>query len=275
MKGHNISSLKKDLQSVDWNSLLLEESGAELDVNSQFDWFHLLLLSKLDIHCPEKMFDLSPKKLLREPWLTKGLVCSYTKQRCLYKTHLISKSVETEQKYKKYRNTLQRVVRKEKIHYYNEQCIQFKSNSKRLWQIINELNKKVVDKGSLIESLKIDNLEKEDAKSICNEFGKYFSSVGRNYVAKISGSEQNISHYLRNINTNPQSVFLSPFTEIELEKLINKLPNKKSSRYDGVSNVILKEIKAEITKPLMRIFNNSLSTRIFPTSMKHAEVVPL
>ena len=203
----------------------------------------------------------------------RGSNASYTNNTS--KSHLVCKSVETEQKYKDYRNTLQRIVRKEKTRYYNQQCIQFKSNSKRLWKIIYELNKKVVDKSSLIESLKIDNLEKEDANSICNEFGKYFSSVGRNYAAKISGSKQTITYYLKNINRNPRSVFLSACTETEIEKLINKLPNKKSSRYDGVSNVILKKIKVEITQPLTRIFNNSISTGMFPNSMKHAEVVPL
>ena len=144
-----------------------------------------------------------------------------------------------------------------------------------MWKIINSLSKKSNDKGGLIESLRINNIEHEDADSICNEFGKYFSTVGTKYAEKIPKSKKSIAYYLNNLNWNPNSVFLSPCTETEICKLIEKLPNKKSSGYDGVSNVILKEIKTEIMKPLCKIFNNSLSSGVFPSSMKHAEVIPL
>ena len=108
-----------------------------------------------------------------------------------------------------------------------------------------------------------------------NEFGKYFSSVGRIYTGKIPNSTNTIAHDLNKINNNPKSVFLTPCTEAELLSIINKLPNKKSSGYDGVSNILLKEIKEELLYPLCRIFNSSLHLGIFPTLMKHAEVVPL
>ena len=139
MKGHNLSSLKKDLSLVDWETLFTDNTN---DVNSQFDIFHDLLLNKLDDHCPLKSFDLSSKKIIREPWLTKGLLKSQTKQRLLYKNFLLEKSEINELKYKTYRNTLQKIKRKEKQTYYNKHCLQFKSNSKKLWKIINVLTKK-------------------------------------------------------------------------------------------------------------------------------------
>ena len=123
--------------------------------------------------------------------------------------------------------------------------------------------------------MKIENIENEDPISICNEFGKYFSNVGSSYAAKIPESKNSIAYYLANINRNPKSLFLAPCTEIEIAKLIDKLPNKKSSGYDGVSNALLKELKNEIIKPLTFIFNNSLQSGVFPNLMKHAEVVLL
>ena len=61
----------------------------------------------------------------------------------------------------------------------------------------------------------------------------------------------------------------------EIAKLIDKLPNKKSSGYDNIDNVLLKAIKEELVTPLSMIFNESISQGIFNTSMKLAEVVPL
>ena len=120
MKGQNVACLKRDLVNVNWDDLLCMKG---ISVNEQFEVFHDLLLVKLDAHCPVKSYDLSPKKILREPWLTKGLLRSYTKQKSLYKEFLMVKDEESELKYKEYRNTLQRIKRKEKQCYYNTQCL--------------------------------------------------------------------------------------------------------------------------------------------------------
>ena len=98
--------------------------------------------------------------------------------------------------------------------------------------------------------------------------------MGKNYGNKISVGNKSIVNYLNKMNRNSKSVFITPCTETELLSLLNKLPNKKSSGYDGVSNILLKDIK-EALKPLCKIFDLSLSMRKFPTSMKHAKVVPL
>ena len=58
-------------------------------------------------------------------------------------------------------------------------------------------------------------------------------------------------------------------------KLISALPNKKSSGYDNIDNILLKKIESEISPMLVKIFNQSLSYGVFPESMKLAEVVPL
>ena len=74
---------------------------------------------------------------------------------------------------------------------------------------------------------------------------------------------------------NSTSIFLDPVTCNEVDRMISQLPNKKSSRYDNISNILLKTIRTEITRPLVTIFNLSLSMGIFPERMKNALVVPL
>ena len=84
-----------------------------------------------------------------------------------------------------------------------------------------------------------------------------------------------MNHYLSLILRNDSSIFLSTTNPQEIAKLIEKLPNKKSSGYDNIDNVLLKAIKNELAVPLSMIFNESLSQGIFLTCMKLAEVVPL
>ena len=207
--------------------------------------------------------------------MTKGLLNCIKKRKDLYKNHLSSKTDLAENKYKVYRNTLQRILRKAKQDYFTNQCVTFKSNTKKLWKIINSITRKTTDKTSIIESIKVKNIEHFDGKIITSELGKYFSSVGSSFAYKIKPSKKPIENYVNNIQINTRSVFLTPCNRDELNKLIHKLPNKKSAGYDSVSNVLLKDIKDPILPPLLTIFNNSLANGIFPEHMKHAEIAPL
>ena len=64
-------------------------------------------------------------------------------------------------------------------------------------------------------------------------------------------------------------------TKIEVENLIGSLPNKTSSGYDKISNILLKELQSCVSSPLSIIFNKSLSMGCFPDQMKNADVIPL
>ena len=131
------------------------------------------------------------------------------------------------------------------------------------------------DKSSAIEYLKIGNLDIYDTKLISEEFAKHFSSVGSRYANKITNPNTTFTQYIRNIPNNPTSMFMSPTSKIEIERMIEKLPNKKSKGHDDISNLLLKRIKSSISHPLETIFNKSLQEGSFPEIMKHADVIPL
>ena len=87
--------------------------------------------------------------------------------------------------------------------------------------------------------------------------------------------QKDIRHYLQKVESNVNSIYLSPITMTELEKIIDKLQPKLSSRPDNVNNKIVKEIKEFIVSPLTNIYIMSLSEGIFPEKMKMAKIVPL
>ena len=68
---------------------------------------------------------------------------------------------------------------------------------------------------------------------------------------------------------------MEPTTQGEFLKTINNLPSKKSSGYNGISNVVLKDIAPIIIAPLTTIFNMSLTQGVFPDCMKLAEIIAL
>ena len=144
-----------------------------------------------------------------------------------------------------------------------------------MWELINKVIGKTSDKISIITYIKINNIDILNEKEIANEFGKYFSNVGKNFADKVKPSTENITHYNAKINHNTKSIYFHKVTESEVLKSINQLPNKTSSGHDEINNILLKKISKLIVSPLIRIFNLSISTSIFPTKMKLAETTPL
>ena len=141
--------------------------------------------------------------------------------------------------------------------------------------MINSCIDKTNDKTTIIDHLRVDNIDIFDSSSITNELGRYFSTIGNKYVNNIRNSNTSICSYLNVIPRNTKSIYLTPTTSEEIRSLISKLPNKKSSGFDNIDNIILKEIKDCISPKLSEIFNVSMLEGKFPENMKLAEVVPL
>ena len=158
----------------------------------------------------------------------------------------------------------------EKLSYYYNLCIKLKSNTKKLWNIVNQTIGKSNDKTCILDKFKIGNVTINNPREILNELATYFVNVGSKYANSINKSDCDVSDYLKKIKRNNNSLFLTPTNPTEVTSIISSLPNKTSSGYDHLNNKLLKEIKSEIATPLSIIFNCSLETGCFPTKMKYA-----
>ena len=91
-------------------------------------------------------------------------------------------------------------------------------------------------------------------------------------AAKIPPSNMNFDSYLPHVCT----IFAEKsVTEEELKKAFFSLKPNKTPGYDNINVNIVKKIYKELKTPLMRIFNLSLSTGIFPDKLKIAKVSPI
>ena len=176
----NLDNLMYELSRTDWNNVVQGD-----DVNTNMDSFHDYLQQCLNKHVPEREFVVKGENVRREKWVTPGLLKSIKHCKVMYKKTL-HKNCEKEMKeeYKCYSTLLKKVKRSAKKLYYSKLCTDFKSNTKKLWKVINEVSGKTNDKSCLIDSLKIDNILECNGKMISNAFGKYFSSVGENLPKK-------------------------------------------------------------------------------------------
>ena len=268
----HLNRVKEELQQEDWSTI-----AHETDVNLQTDYLQQRLSALLDAHCPEKEFSISYNSLRKEPWMTKGLMTSSKKSKELYKKtiHAVEGTDCSKYHYKEYARTFRRLKRLAKVHYFNDKCNEYKNNTSKLWRVINNIAGKINNKSNVVDHLRIENIRCYNSQLIANEFGKFFSSIGKTYAEKIPKSRFPITHYLDKINPQPKTIYLTPTSQIEVERLIKKLPNKSSSGYDNFNNILLKKLCRELLAPLTMICNTSMMTGIFPKQMKTAVVIPL
>ena len=81
------------------------------------------------------------KKLKSKLWLTQGLLKSIKLKNKMYKQFLMHPSNYQFDKYKKYRNVLNRAIEAAKRNYYNKIVTEEKHNFEKLYQIINKICK--------------------------------------------------------------------------------------------------------------------------------------
>ena len=84
-----------------------------------------------------------------------------------------------------------------------------------------------------------------------------------------------VNDYINKIKVSQKTMFLTPTNEHEISRIIDDLKNKRSSGYDQINNLLLKELKCYLLRPLSLIFNMSLVEGVFQNKMKSADVVPL
>ena len=262
----NIEKINTDLSAIDWDQELNSQS-----IEDDFNKFHNIVCETINTHAPVKTKKISAKKAYQDPWITKGITTSLSKQRKMYTKMLETKKDSDKIKYTTYRNKLKSIIRKSKNKYLHDKCTEYKQDSRKLWQLINRILKKENNKHHVIEGIRTTDTIMYDPESITNTFCDFFSTIGEKYASQLSP----MTTYLNQMNNNNKTLYLSPCNDIEIYYLIKNLPHKTSSGHDNISNVLLKKLSTSIIHPLCILFNRSMEEGKFPETMKKADVVPL
>ena len=112
---------------------------------------------------------------------------------------------------------------------------------KQSWRAINVTLGKRNQKTNLPISIEHNNtLISTDPNKIANTFNYYFANIGTNFAENICQYGNN-KMYQQYLQTQSQcSCTFEKVNEDDILKIINKMDNKSSSGYDGLSNKLLK-----------------------------------
>ena len=227
---------------------------------------------------PERRVRFNDKKHKKTPWITNGILRSINTRNKLYKklknTKIDSPNYITNKtNFNKYRNTLNKTITNAKRVYYKEIFNLYKHDMKKTWGVISEtLNRKV--KNSVAETMTINGQDCSNKEIIVEEFNKFFATVGEKIEQNIRKHEG--SHY-RNYLTNDIRCNFA-FHLIDNNATMRIIKNTKistSKGHDGISSELLRLITNDISKCITVIINQSLTSGIFPNSLKIAKVTPI
>ena len=84
----------------------------------------------------------------------------------------------------------------DKFNYYKQQVDENKTNTKKLWRVINNVIGKNKNKGSIIPYITVEGVHKYNPTTIANEFRKFYSSIGSSLAKKIKAGGKCIDEYI-------------------------------------------------------------------------------
>ena len=126
-----------------------------------------------------------------------------------------------------------------------------------------------------IPKLVINGNEVTDAKVMSDEFNNYFCNVGANLAKNLPPPKLNMDfkYYLPPSRLN--SFVCDSISYTEIQSMISKSKSKKSCGLDSLNANFILEFENYLIQPLHYIFNQSITSGIFPSLLKIAKVLPV
>ena len=256
------------LSSLDY----LNEITLTDDVDEQVNTFNTIFNSCLDRVAP-----MTTKCINRPPapWIDKDI-----KDNMRYRDDLRSQlkidrhNIQLNNEYKEEKKRVKDKLHKAKQTHFHNQFRLSKGNTSQMWRNIRDL----------VPNNKSHNNISKDLNDKAEDFNNFFANVGRETFERCKNNSTNNNNTLDNIrvihesidNQDKNNLFRPKPVDVETVILtISKLKETKAIGSDGISLNFIKDSLFITAFYLTCIFNTSIVTGKFPTSWKHAIVVPI
>lgn len=257
------ANFTRDLALILWEDFLTSD-----DLNTNYDAFHIKLYQLYNKHFPIVTKSISHKRAL-QPWITPHLIRAINNKNAMYIS--LKRGHISWDEYKVIRNRTYAVLKASKRSYYISVFNNFKNNTRKLWETINNITKNSYSNKSMSDII-LNNSILTNAKDKANSFNAFFSDIASNLESKLPKAHINPMQYLQ--GNYPNSLSVPEITLQDVMNIIKSLKNKKCSTED-FAPFIIKENAYLLVQPIAYLFNQSISTGKFPNKLKSACIIPL
>lgn len=261
----NMSTFKEKIINI--NNLVLNANSND----SEYLWNLFLNNIKEAYNISFPIVKISRKKFKDKDWITECIKKSAKTKENLYKIWTKNKTPFNENKYKTYKAAYVKVIKKAKENYYKNILENDKTN-KTLWKEVRKCNGKN-NRDNSIDKIKTNNIVYSDNKDIANALNLHFSTIGEKMGVAHQINGDSFHKFLPD-RTN-QSINLIKTTNVQIQKIIEKLHNKTSAGEDNISQKLVKSVKHIIIPTLVKLINASIIEKKYPDCLKTAKVIPI
>lgn len=244
---------------------------SEADINVGFKEFLDIINSLFDKSFPR--ICTSSKNRCNDGWITAAVRRASVHLKNIYWIHSQLRSTSSLELYKKCKLDYNMLLKKAKFDFYNKFLENSENKNRAIWNIVNWETGRNNNNEKINVALQIDGSICSDPKTVARAFGKYFSNIANDELSSYYGG--NLSRSCTTCKMSSVSFYFYPVHEIEVLDVIRSLKNKKSVGTDFISVKILKAAGAYLSEPIAHLLNLSVTTGIFPSSLKTATVIPV
>lgn len=257
----NFSSIKADLQSIDWLDILSPMES----VDTMLEYFYGILRELIAKYVPTRVITSNQKY---PPWYTRPLI-KLSKEKCKY--HKKWKTYGNLKDYNIFaslRKRLRKMERECHIKYtaYSEQKI--KENPRFFWSYVKS-NKQTSD---IPHNMTYNSDVLSDGGEICEAFNRYFHSVFVNSTSEINTLSSHICYGDTQTDIDISTIYLD--RDIVHAALKNVNTNKGAGS-DEIHPLLISACSDELVTPIYIIFQKSIATGVFPSLWKKALITPI
>ena len=259
---YNYSNIKEAIDNTDFGPVLYEPN-----CNLAADLLISIIQDVIKTH--SHTTHVSRKCKIIKPWMTPGLVrCIRNRDRLHKKTKASPDNVILSTTYTRYRNYLNRLLKKMKRSHDKNELLKAKNNTKATWKAI----KGIIHQSSPPQAPKA-LLCPTDTEMSINRVNDFFVSVGENLASKIKNTSGSQEHPARPAQCN--SLVLEPVDIAQVKGVIDNLRGDCATGYDNIPASLLKQSSAALAIPITHICNRAIESGTFPNAFKKAVVHPI
>lgn len=259
----------EDVNKICWDELYTRQ-----DINEATSFF-INKISKCVISA-SKQEKINKKHVKLTPWITAGILTSIRNRNKLHRRLVANpNNVQLKSQYKRYRNKLTNIIKIAKNNYFGSKIQSVRSDSGKVWKIINK-SLGNVKKCTDIKELQFEDTKVTEKLEIINCLNDYFANVGDKLAKKqTTCCNCSLENNIATIPSISESIVFWPIETAEILNYINNLKNDVAPGADQIPAQLIKSAKEAIVEPLKYIVNLTLDSGIFPTIFKRAIITPI
>ena len=255
-----------DLNKINFNNFV------STDVNQSMNGITNALKEVTNKHAPIRKTSNAQQRLLKKPWLSKGLLLSIKRRQKMFKSYFLSRDPEKVNQYKRYNNKLNKLKELAKKNYFIAQFNLYKQNIKATWGLIGMLINMKKKSTIFTNKLFYKNRCYTAKQDICDKLNSHFINVGPDFAAQIPDcNDKNPVQFIR--RSFKDSFMFRAICVHEVRHILHGLKTNKSSI--DIPQKCIKLAADHISDVLTAVFNNSLEQGIMPDILKISRITPV